>query len=498
MNVKIGIDKEINAMNIKFLKIIFITITLVILVLSGCTNVGQTNNSESAKKEVIMAKRQLKDFTTDIQTTEKENYTTVKTSTGLEYTAEGYKSLKDGKFAVKNDFTITFEDGMFADPFNRYTICYESSRPLKGTVSYEENGKLKTEYFFLEAGKDTFSCLIEDYLSGGKGINIKSLTFESLSNRSADFVLCDLTCEEYKVYADNTYYINNERFKVGIRLLWGGGINYISDKKNPIKDLDNLINQADEGRLVQQSYYGTQGNHEYKPGFYNNAQWSYNPVQGGDKNGNHSRIVDIVVEDYSVYIKAQPQDWSLNNALTPSYMENCYTIFADYIRVDNRFVDFSGWQHRDAHQELPAFYTVSYLDKFTWYDGEKPWENDALSSRNNLRFWGDPQYSDDCSFALKEDNTETWCSWTNSKDDYGIGLYVPNVELFLAGRNAYNASKDSFDGACNYVAPINTLKLVSFEPLEYSYLMATGSVNEIREIFKVNKDFTTNASLDKK
>ena len=113
-----------------------------------------------------------------------------------------------------------------------------------------------------------------------------------------------------------------------------------------------------------------------------------------------------------------------------------------------------------------------------------------------MRFWGDPQYSDDCSFALKEDNTETWCSWTNSKDDYGIGLYVPNVELFLAGRNAYNASKDSFDGACNYVAPINTLKLVSFEPLEYSYLMATGSVNEIREIFKVNKDFTTNASLD--
>ena len=98
-------------------------------------------------------------------------------------------------------------------------------------------------------------------------------------------------------------------------------------------------------------------------------------------------------------------------------------------------------------------------------------------------------------FKIDVENHAAYLIATNSKDDYGIGLYVPNVELFLAGRNAYNASKDSFDGACNYVAPINTLKLVSFEPLEYSYLMATGSVNEIREIFKVNKDFTTNASL---
>ena len=151
-------------MNIRHIKIIFIMITSAILLFSSCANVEKINNSENTNKEVIMAKRQQKEFTTDIQTTESENYTTVKTAAGLEYTAKDYKSFKDGKFNIKKDFTINFADGMFAAPFNRYTICYESTRPVKGTISYEENSKLKTEYFFLEAGKDTFSCLIEDYL----------------------------------------------------------------------------------------------------------------------------------------------------------------------------------------------------------------------------------------------------------------------------------------------------------------------------------------------
>ena len=304
-------------------------------------------------------------------------------------------------------------------------------------------------------------------------------------------------CEDYEVYTNDTYYVENTRYKVGIRLLWGGGISYISDSKNTVKDLSNLVNQADEGRLIQQSYYGTGGNNEYKPGEFNNSVWAYNPVQGGDKYRNHSRIIDIVVEDFSVYIKAQPQDWSLNNKLTPSYMENSYTIYENYIRVDNKFVDFSGWEHRYAHQELPAFYTVSYLNTFTWYDGSSPWQDDELTSRSDLKFWGDPKYAGDCRMPIKVSNTETWCAWTNKKDDYGIGIYVPNVDTFLAGKNAYNASKDPANGACNYVAPINTMKMVSFSPIEYSYIMTTGSLDEIREVFKANKDFATNESLHK-
>lgn len=178
-------------------------------------------------------------------------------------------------------------------------------------------------------------------------------------------------------------------------------------------------------------------------------------------------------------------------------LENTYELCDNCIKVSNVFTDFSGWEHRFSHQELPAFYTVSYLNDFIWYDGDKPWTNDKLSSRNDLKFWGDPVYAEDCRFYIKENNTETWCAWVSSESGYGIGLYVPNVDSYYAGRNDYNGSKSSSDGATNYVAPLNTLKIVSYEPIEYAYLITTGSVSEMRNTFKGSKDFSDNASLHK-
>jgi hypothetical protein len=255
-----------------------------------------------------------------------------------------------------------------------------------------------------------------------------------------------------------------------------------------------LINQADTGRLVQQSYYGTYSNGEYVSGTYNNATWPYNPVQGGDVGNNASRIIDVVVKGNSIYIKAQPRDWAVAKS-TPSYMENVYSLVDNFVRVDNRFIDYSGWEHRYAQQELPAFYTVSYLDNFTYYGGTSSWTDAPLTSRNDLQFWGDAKYHDSCIFKMKGNNTETWCAWTNTKSGYGIGLFVPNIDVFLAGRFSYNGSKDSKNGATNYVAPLNIIKLVSYHPIEYSYMITTGTLASIRNTFKVHKNFASNGSL---
>ena len=175
-------------------------------------------------------------------------------------------------------------------------------------------------------------------------------------------------------------------------------------------------------------------------------------------------------------------------------MENTYTLYADRVQVDNRFVDFSGWEHNVRSQELPAFYTVSFLGTFSFYNGTKPWTGDTLSYRNDLSFWSG---ADRGCFSLKESNTETWCAWTSSASDFGIGLYVPNVDTHLAGRMLYNKSPNSNDNSCNYVAPLKHLKLTSFEALEYSYLITTGSLQEIRNLFTEHKDFADNADLDR-
>lgn len=452
-----------------------------------------------ADKDIVVAAPDKLNFSTSVTVKQNGSSATVTHKDGLTYTAAGFSSASADALTFTKGLTLTFDPASTAEAFNRFTLGYTSTQPLYGQVTYTANGRSVADDFYLEAGTHTFSCVIGQYLNGVKGEGIQSMTFETCNDKPADFVLCALNTADYPVYGEgaDTYYIENLRYKLGIRLIWGGGINYLEDKACTVKRLQNLVNQADTGRLIQQSYYGVMENDEYKPGFYNGSKWCYNPVQGGDVAQNHSRIIDIVVTEYSVYVKSQPMDWSKDGEITPSYMENTYTLYSDRVQVDNRFTDFSNWTHRMTSQEVPAFYTLSYLSTFSFYNGTKPWTNDTLSYRDDLNFWGDSTWHGDCTFRLRASNTETWCAWSNTKDDFGIGLYVPNVDSFLAGRHAFNNSKESTNGATNYVAPVNFILLKSFESLEYSYLITTGSLADIRATFTEHKDFATNATLDK-
>lgn len=418
----------------------------------------------------------------------------VKTPLGLSYTVWGFTEMNQGTatFTNEHELVYQFPEGTFADRFNRFTMVYSSTQPVKVWVHYTERGAETVDYFFVDAGEGTFSGLSAGFIKGYTAKSLVEIRVESLSGKPADFTLAGLTTQRLDKPA-STVYVENERFKLGVELCWGGAVSYLEDKACSIPDLGNLVNKHDTGRLIQQSFYGVQENDEYKPGISFDTKWRYNPVQGGDQYNNASRLIDFTVTENSIYIKAQPQDWSLDNQLTPSYMENTYTLESEYVKVDNRFTDYSGWEHPFAGQELPAFYTVSYLDTFVWYNGEDSWSGDALSSRNDLPFWGD--HAGECTFILREKNTETWCAWINGADDYGLGVYAPNIDQLKAGRYLYDGSKSDMAESTGYVAPINVLKMVSFKPIEYSYLLAAGSTAEIRKIFTEKKDFTENKSL---
>ena len=381
-------------------------------------------------------------------------------------------------------------------PFNRLSVTYSSEGPAKLTVSYTVFGKVREDVFYLEAGEDAvFSALIEPYLKGHIAQTPKILSAAPLRKGDAEPIITAFTTEEIPVYAKDVLYLEGSRYKVGIKLSWGGGISEIWDRDNPVEGLGNLCNNCDTGRLIQQSYYGTGANGEYTPGEFNGSVWSYNPVQGGNKYNQPSRIIDVQVGEDSVTVKAQPGDWSTRDFLTPSYMENTYTVSEDWIRIDNRFVDFSGWDNPPRSQEIPAFYTVSWLDAFVRYAGSSSWTGDALTWERSLPFWGDASVHDRCVFPLESGQSETWCAWVNEAADYGIGLYVPGADILLAGRHAYNGSKDPADGATNYVAPLETFAITSYRPVVYSSLITTGSVSAIRATFAENRDFTDNAFL---
>ena len=441
--------------------------------------------------EIFVAESEVETFTPSVTFLESCEGSMILTADGFEFFAYGHDSINNDKFVISDGFFIDFNKNSFGE-FNRVTICYISDAALRCTVEYLQDGEAKQDSFFLEAGSNIFSGLIEDYLDGLFAEGLVKISFEVINGEKAELMIYNVVCSKRRVYNDDTYYLENDRYKIGLRLIWGGGICYIEDKTCDITKVSNLINIHDAGRLVQQSYYGTQGNDEYTPGDYNGTPWVYNPVQGGDQFWNKSRLIDIIVREDSVYVKAQPQDWSLNNKITPSYMENTYTVYDDRIVVDNRFVDFSGWEHRFAHQELPAFYTISYLDSFSYYNGLSPWSDGELIRHDNLPFSGGEE-KDQCYFKFLSSNTETWCAWTNTEDDFGIGLYTPNADMVLAGRFEDGHSKNPKDDTCSYVAPVGTLMIESFVPISYSYMITTGKLEDIRSTFKANKDFADNA-----
>jgi hypothetical protein len=165
-------------------------------------------------------------------------------------------------------------------------------------------------------------------------------------------------------------------------------------------------------------------------------------------------------------------------------MENWYRLEGDILVVKNRFVDFSGWSHPLCNQEVPAFYTVSYLNNYFFYDGEAPWTDGELSVRRELPFW--PTDWAACTFVPKAGNTEVWSAFADDSG-YGLGLFTPNIHCTLAGRHEYDGSKDPAAVSCGYIAPIRKLALESFRPVEYAYLIAAGHVADLRAAFKAHR-----------
>ncbi len=405
-----------------------------------------------------------------------------KTASGISYSVEGAESGAYNHYSFKESLVYRF-DAPVGKEFNSYSLTYSTDAYLRGEITYLDANEKYTEEFFLEPGENMdFSSLCDSALKGKTCDSISSVKLSLIKSREASFILEDIAVSSREVPTADVAYISDGRYKLGVKLTWGGGVSYLEDLNDGDESITNLLNDHDTGRLIQQSYYGT-NSAPYEPAKYGENMWCYNPVQGGDQYNNRSKLVDFrIAEDgKSIYVKCQPLDWAQKNMRTPSYMENTYTIADGIIKVDNRFVDFSGYTHRNAHQELPAFYTISYLSDFVFYNGSNAWKGEALTVKKDLPFWAG---NSDAYFNLK--SKETWCAWV-APTGYGIGVYTPMAEILLAGRHMYNGSKDAHNGATNYVAPLITYKLKTLEAFEYSYYITTGSVEEIRAEFETLK-----------
>ena len=322
-----------------------------------------------------------------------------------------------------------------AEKYNRFRIRYRGEVPAVGSFYFTSDGETVREQFYLPAAEDgVFDSFTEGFLDGKLAFGLFDLRIEPRGD--GEVTVEDISVSIDDVPGGGTYFIENDILKVGVELVWGGGLSYYEDKRCGIEGLRNMLNHADPGRLIQQSYYGT-GDPPFVKGEFMGNPWVYNPVQGGDRGGCKSKLVDFRVSGNSVWVKCRPRDWGKVGSYTYSYMENTYTV-------------------------------------------------------DDLIFWPEdwPRHR----FPLEKENTETWAAWVDA-DDFGIGLYVPGAQLFIGGRYCHDGSKDPAAGPTNYVAPLYSLRIISYKPVTYSYLVTSGPLSDIRRRFKEEKDFADNASF---
>lgn len=409
--------------------------------------------------------------------------------------------IENGVISDKAVFDFGNEEGEW---FNYYGISYKSDAYMKGTVTYIIRGGEYEEEFFLEPddGTKPFYSFIDDILDKTKSDCLCKITIEPLDKETAEFTLLGVGLFNREV-PDENIYIENEDYKIGANLLWGGALDYLEDLNSDVQAVRvdgrvyvdsnaserygkisinnnvNLINRHDTGRLVQQSYYGT---FDYECGYYGENKWNYNPVQGGNQYNECSKIVDLVCTESYIYIKCRPLDWAKPaEDITPSYMEATYTLEGGAVGVTCRFVDFSGYPAAVTTQELPAFYCIEPFNRFVYYSGSSPWTGDVkLSYENELIFWHDAGYP-------MFPSTENWAAFIGEFDDsFGIGLYVPHNASFLAGvydREKTKEKDPSVDISTSYIAAVEYREFSSFKPMEYNYYISTGTTNEIRSNF---------------
>ena len=414
---------------------------------------------------------------------------TMKTITKQTVSNIANQYIDNDTYTFEDELELLFEDGLFSGGFNRLIFNYQSSSPIKVFVTYSLDGEETNEYFYFDANKTEFRGLITGYLQNKIGASLKKLTLVACEKKQVKFTLSSVRAETLPLY-DDVLCIENRRFKIGTRLSWGGALYYYEDKMSGVDELSNLINVHDVGRLIQQSFYGTRSNGEYVAGHFSGREWPYNPVQAGDLYDNTSRLIDVEVGEEYIYTLSQPLDWALENKLTAVYYENKYILNDDHVLVENAATDYSGWIHPNGSQEVPAVYLVSYFDTLCFYNGDKPWseDKDGLNYVGDLGGWGQKTGS----YRFIPENSETWVSWINTKDNFAFGVYCPNAHKLIAIRHRYNGTKNPSSDPATYVAPSVGIAMQPYKRIVYSYILSSGTPESVRDVFLKNKDFCIN------
>jgi hypothetical protein len=276
------------------------------------------------------------------------------------------------------------------------------------------------------------------------------------------------------VSAEDLLTIENVSVKVGIDREKGGAITWLSSGSYP----QNIVNIADPGRLIQQSYYAGRSLDRTSEGQSKSwSPWTWNPIQGGGVGsaggkGTWSRVIGFEKKENALYSETVPKLWDMPDEDADAVMRQWTTLEANMpgvvsVQCEIQTMRREGDRWGEAKlrpQEVPACYFTRNFEAVRSYLGEGKWRTEHQRPGPP---WGratPPRKA----MAMFEPSGQ------------GVAVFSPTSGVsWNFGPHGGGLSDDPTDGPCMHVAPIDRVLLGHNSTFRYRYWLIVGNENEI-------------------
>ncbi len=263
--------------------------------------------------------------------------------------------------------------------------------------------------------------------------------------------------------------LDNGTVTVGIDRAKGAAITWLSSAAYP----KNLVNSADPGRLIQQSYYaGLRLDRRAEGQSKAWSPWSWNPIQGGGVSS-WARVTAFKrLDDRMLYGETIPKLWDMPDEEAAALMRQWTGFEPDMPNVVVVRCEFTATRAaadrwgpaKLSPQEIPACYFTRNFSTVKTYLGAGAWRAETQPPGPP---WGKalPPRAAMAMFAPSGE---------------GVAVFSPcATQPWNFGPHAGGASDDSAAGPCMHVAPIDRVNLGPKSTYRYRYWLVLGREADI-------------------
>ncbi|WIA32510.1 hypothetical protein OEZ86_003326 [Tetradesmus obliquus] len=247
-----------------------------------------------------------------------------------------------------------------------------------------------------------------------------------------------------------------------------GAISWLSSPVAPGFWRDrNLINVWDQGRLLQQSFYGC-----VDGSCWATNPWLWNPVQGGSWENEPGVTLKKDVKPSRLYVQGHPRNWGKQDLIKSVLLTSDITLKDNYGILKFAMKYTGKVTHPYMTQEVPALFVHRRFSVLAYYQGSRPWTSDKAIT-----------YAFPPGRNIYARPTEHWAAFVDPATGFGVGLFNP---LAWHGITAYRIGEDGSDlpWDCSYFAHTIRMQLhVNMRQYNYTVYVTTGKLDEIRATF---------------